>query len=234
MSEAAPGTLTDDPVQVEVLRTETPFTGRVWNIRRDAFAYNGDTIVREYVDHTGAVAVLAMDDQERGLLITQYRHPVRARDWEIPAGLLDVAGEDALAAAQRELAEEADLTASRWDVLSDFYTSPGGSDEAIRIYLARGLTATAEAFDRDEEEADIEVRWASLDEVVDAVLARRVQNPSLIVGALAAHASRARGWSTLAPADSPWPGRPRPRGGDAGSAAGAAESGAAESGAPAE
>ena len=78
------------------------------------------------------------------------------------------------------------------------------------------------------------MRWASLDVVVDAVLARRVQNPSLIVGALAAHASRARGWSTLAPADSPWPGRPRPRGGDAGSAAGAAESGAAESGAPAE
>ena len=100
MSE--PEALTDDPVQVEVLRTETPFTGRVWNIRRDAFAYNGDTIVREYVDHTGAVAVLAMDDQERVLLIKQYRHPVRARDWEIPAGLLDVAGEDALAAAQRD------------------------------------------------------------------------------------------------------------------------------------
>ena len=98
MSE--PEALTDDPVQVEVLRTETPFTGRVWNIRRDAFAYNGDTIVREYVDHTGAVAVLAMDDQERVLLIKQYRHPVRARDWEIPAGLLDVAGEDALAARE--------------------------------------------------------------------------------------------------------------------------------------
>ncbi|WP_448232259.1 NUDIX domain-containing protein [Microbacterium lacticum] len=212
MSEPAPEALTDDPVQVEVLRTETPFTGRVWNIRRDAFAYNGDTIVREYVDHTGAVAVLAMDDQERVLLIKQYRHPVRARDWEIPAGLLDVAGEDALAAAQRELAEEADLTASRWDVLSDFYTSPGGSDEAIRIYLARDLAPTAEVFARGEEEADIEVRWASLDEVVDAVLARRVQNPSLAIGALAAHAARARGWATLAPSDAPWPQRPRPLG----------------------
>ncbi|WP_454159116.1 NUDIX domain-containing protein [Microbacterium lacticum] len=233
MTELSAG-LADEPAEVEIIRTERAFHGRVWDVRRDEFAYNGASIVREYVDHTGAVAVLALDDDDRMLLIKQYRHPVRMRDWEIPAGLLDIAGEDPLTAAQRELAEEADLAAAQWDVLGEFTTSPGGSDEAIRIYLARGLTTTAEAFDRDEEEADIEVRWASLDEVVDAVLARRVQNPSLIVGALAAHASRARGWSTLAPADSPWPGRPRPRGGDAGSAAGAAESGAAESGAPAE
>ncbi len=233
MTELSAG-LADEPAEVEIIRTERVFHGRVWDVRRDEFAYNGASIVREYVDHTGAVAVLALDDDDRMLLIKQYRHPVRMRDWEIPAGLLDIAGEDPLTAAQRELAEEADLAAAQWDVLGEFTTSPGGSDEAIRIYLARGLTATAEAFDRDEEEADIEVRWASLDEVVDAVLARRVQNPSLIVGALAAHAARARGWSTLAPADSPWPGRPRPRGGGAGSAAGAAESGAAESGAPAE
>ncbi|MFV4914870.1 NUDIX hydrolase, partial [Microbacterium lacticum] len=208
MTELSAG-LADEPAEVEIIRTERVFHGRVWDVLRDEFAYNGASIVREYVDHTGAVAVLALDDDDRMLLIKQYRHPVRMRDWEIPAGLLDIAGEDPLTAAQRELAEEADLAAAQWDVLGEFTTSPGGSDEAIRIYLARGLTATAEAFDRDEEEADIEVRWASLDEVVDAVLARRVQNPSLIVGALAAHASRARGWSTLAPADSPWPGRPR-------------------------
>ena len=188
------------------------FTGRVWDIRRDAFDYNGEQLVRDYVDHTGAVAVLALDDDDRALLIKQYRHPVRARDWEIPAGLLDVAEEDALAAAQRELAEEADLVAEEWAVLSEFYTSPGGSDEAIRIYLARGLRPTAEVFARDAEEADIEVRWVPLDDVVDAVLARRVQNPSLVTAALAAHASRARGWSTLAPADTPWERRPRPVG----------------------
>ncbi|MGB4778474.1 NUDIX domain-containing protein [Microbacterium sp.] len=205
--------LADDPVEVQVEHTETPFTGHVWNIRRDAFTYNDGTLVREYVDHPGAVAILALDDDDRMLLIKQYRHPVRLRDWEIPAGLLDVAGEDPLNAAQRELAEEADLTASRWDVLTDFSTSPGGSDEAIRIYLARDLAPTAEAFARGEEEADIEVRWAPLDDVVDAVLARAVQNPSLVIGALAAHASRARGWATLAAGDSPWPRRSRPIGG---------------------
>jgi len=205
-------TLQDEPASVAVTRSETVFEGRVWNIRRDEIAYGDETIVREYMDHTGAVAILALDDEDRVLLIKQYRHPVRARDWEIPAGLLDVADEDALLAAQRELAEEADLTASRWHTLAEFYTTPGGSDEAIRIFLARGLAAATEAFARFHEEADIEVRWVPLDEVVDAVLDRRVQNPSLVVGVLAAHAARARDWATLAAADAPWPRRSRPIG----------------------
>ncbi|BDV30310.1 NUDIX domain-containing protein [Microbacterium terricola] len=201
--------LSDDPSEGTVTRSVTVYRGRVWNIRRDEVDYNGETIVREYMDHTGAVAILALDDEDRMLLIKQYRHPVRMRDWEIPAGLLDVAGEDPLASAQRELAEEADLVADRWDVLGEFYTTPGGSDEAIRIYLARGLRSADETFARTAEEADIEVRWAPLDEVVDAILDRRLQNPSLVVGALAAHTSRARGWATLAPADSAWPRRSR-------------------------
>lgn len=204
--------LADDLFDAEVVGTETVFEGRVWNIRRDRVAYGGETLVREYMDHTGAVAILALDDDDRVLLIKQYRHPVRARDWEIPAGLLDVADEDPLPAARRELAEEADLVASTWHVLAEFYTTPGGSDEAIRVYLARGLTAAPEAFARSAEEADIEVRWVPLDDVVDAVLDRRVQNPSLVVGVMAAHLSRARGWQTLAPADAPWPRRSRPIG----------------------
>lgn len=205
----APEPLSDDPVEVEVVHSETPFVGRVWNIRRDEVAYNGGSIVREYMDHTGAVAVLALDEDDRVLLIKQYRHPVRLRDWEIPAGLLDIGGESPLVAAQRELAEEADLVAASWHVLAEFMTSPGGSDEAIRIYLARDLRPADETFAREAEEADIEVRWVSLDDVLDAVLARRVQNPSLVVGTLAAHAARARDWSTLAPGDAPWPRRSR-------------------------
>lgn len=218
VSDSDRGELRDDPTEIPLLTSQTVFTGRVWNIRRDEIDYNGAAIVRDYVDHTGAVAVFALDEHDRVLLIKQYRHPVRMRDWEIPAGLLDIDNEDALAAAQRELAEEADLTAARWDVLSDFFTSPGGSDEAIRIYLARELSAAPEVFSRDDEEADIEVRWVPLDEVVDAVLARDVQNPSLVIGTLAAHAARARDWATLAPGDSPWERRPRAIGADAGSA----------------
>lgn len=200
--------LRDDPAQVELLSSDVVFDGAVWDIRRDTFAYNGESIVREYTDHTGAVAILAMDEHDRVLLIKQYRHPVRYRDWEIPAGLLDVADEEPLAAAMRELAEEADLHADRWNVLSEFYSSPGGSDEAIRVYLARDLSPI-EAFARTAEEADIEVTWVPLDTVVDAVLAREVQNPSLTIGALAAHASRARGWVDLGSGDAPWPRRPK-------------------------
>ncbi|MEY2458072.1 MAG: 8-oxo-dGDP phosphatase [Acidimicrobiaceae bacterium] len=201
--------LIDEATQVDVVESELIHEGRVWDLRREEFIYNGQPIVREFVDHPGAVAVLAMDERERVLLIKQYRHPIRHRDWEIPAGLLDEAGEHPLMAAQRELAEEADLEADDWSVLAEFTTSPGGSDEAIRIYLARGVRAAREVFARTEEEADIEVRWVPLDEVVEAVLARRVQNPSLVIGALAAQASRETGWVTLGDSESAWPRHPK-------------------------
>ena len=119
----------------------------MWDVVSDRFAYNHGEILREYVDHTGAVAVLACDEQDRVLLIKQYRHPIGLRDWEIPAGLLDIRDETPLACAQRELAEEADLAADRWHLLTEFFSSPGGSNEAIRVYLARGLSTT-ETFGR--------------------------------------------------------------------------------------
>lgn len=210
MADAEP--LADEPVELPLLASELVFDGRVWDVRRDTVEFNGAPLVRDYVDHPGAVAVLALDDDDRVFLIRQYRHPVRTREWEIPAGLLDVHGEDPLATAKRELAEEGDLVASEWTVLVDVRTSPGGSDEAIRIYLARGLREADEVFEREDEEADLETRWASLDECVEAVLARRVQNSSLVFGALAAFAARARDWQGLGAADAPWPGRPVPRG----------------------
>jgi len=113
-----------------------------------------------------------------------------------------------LTAAQREFAEETDLVAEHWAVLSDFWTSPGGSDESVRVYLARGVSAAARTHARTEEEAGIELRWASLDEAVDAVLERRIRNAITAIALLAARASRERQWSTLAPADAPWPRHP--------------------------
>ncbi|MWB99887.1 NUDIX domain-containing protein [Agromyces seonyuensis] len=211
MSDAPTAPLADEAVEVEVRSSELLVEGRVWDVRRDVFAYGDAELVRDYVDHTGAVAVLALDDDGRVLLIQQYRHPVRARDWEIPAGLLDVPGEDPVEAAKRELAEEVDLAADEWHVLADFFTSPGGSDESLRVFLARGLTAIEHDYVREGEEADIVRRWVDLDEVVDAVLARRVQNPALVTAALAAHVARERDWSTLAPADATWPFRSTPR-----------------------
>lgn len=202
--------LRDDDLEVPIRASEMVFEGRVWDVRREAFELDGHEIVRDFVDHTGAVAVLALDERDRVLLIKQYRHAVRLRDWELPAGLLDIPGESALLAAQRELAEEADLVAEEWAVLTDFLTSPGGSNESIRVYLARGVSAAPHSYERTEEEAGIEVRWVPLDDVVDAVLERTVQNSILAIAALAAAAGRARGWQSLGAADTPWTRYPNP------------------------
>lgn len=134
----ARGPIRDERTPPRIVSSELAFAGRVWDIRRDVFEYNGEQIARDYVDHSGAVAVLAMDDEGRVLVIQQYRHPIQSRDWELPAGLRDIAHEDPLVAAQRELAEEVDLVASDWTELIDFYTSPGGSNELIKVYLAGG------------------------------------------------------------------------------------------------
>ncbi|CAN5197537.1 NUDIX hydrolase [soil metagenome] len=203
--------LEDDFVTPEIIRSDIVHDGRVWNIRSDTFLLEGDRITREYMDHTGAVAVLALDERDRVLLIKQYRHPIRMRDWELPAGLLDIHGESPLLAAQRELAEEADLVAESWNLLCEFMTSPGGSNEVLRVYLARGVEAAPDVFERAEEEAGIELRWVPLDDVVDGVLARDLQNSILAIAALSAAAGRDRGWSTLGDPNAPWPRHPLER-----------------------
>lgn len=171
------------------------------------------TVRREYIEHPGAVSVLAMDEQERVLLLRQYRHPVRHELWELPAGLLDHDGEPPVEAAIRELWEEVDLRAERFDLLVDFLNSPGGSDEAQRVFLARDVTEVGvdERFERSEEEAGIVTEWVPLDEAVAGVLAGRIQNPGAVVAVLAADAARRAGWATLRPVDSPWPMHPRRR-----------------------
>ncbi|MBF4569515.1 NUDIX hydrolase [Plantibacter sp. VKM Ac-2880] len=191
------GALRDEAYPVDVVSSERAFEGKVWDIRRETFRYGDGEVVREFVDHTGAVAVLALDAEDRVLLIQQYRHPIGERDWELPAGLLDIAGEDPAVAAGRELEEEADLVAGSLQLLTEFYSTPGGSNESIRIYLARDLTATTEAFDRAEEEADIRIEWVPLDDAVAAVLDGRLHNSILMIGVLTAAAARDRGWSTL-------------------------------------
>ena len=191
----------DEPVERPATSRELLFDGRIQSIVRESFDYNGETLVRDFTDHMGAVGILVMDDDDRILTIQQYRHPIRSRDWEIPAGLLDIPGESPLTAAKRELAEEVDLEAEDWFALAEIYTSPGGSNEFDRIFLARGLSPTAAAFAREGEEADIEVRWVALDDVITAVLAGSVHNSLLIAGALAAAAARGRGWTGLRDAE---------------------------------
>jgi ADP-ribose pyrophosphatase len=207
--------VSDAPSPRRLLSTEKVYEGRIWDVVSDSFKLSddGDPLVRDYIDHPGAVAVLPMNDAGEVLLLKQYRHPVGMDLWEIPAGLLDVEGEDFVVGAARELAEEADLIANTWNVLVDFFNSPGSSSEAIRIYLARGLTEVPhhELHQRTDEEAEIELHWIPLEEAVAGVLEGRLHNPSAVVGILAAAAAKADGFAGLRPSDAPWPAHPSQR-----------------------
>ena len=193
------------PHDHQVEDSQTVFEGRIINVRTDRVTMPGDTTSqRDVIEHPGAVGAVALDEQGRVLLVNQYRHPVRRRLDELPAGLLDKPGEPALEAAQRELVEEAGLAAATWHVLVDTLTSPGMTDEAIRIFLARDVRVV----DRDvqeHEEADMTTKWVELEEAVRRVLAGEIENAMAAVGILAADRARADGFRALRPADAPWP-----------------------------
>ncbi|MER7202460.1 ADP-ribose pyrophosphatase [Streptomyces sp. CB01635] len=204
-------TIKDTAEEWEVRATATPFVGNKTSVRTDDVVMpDGSVVRRDYQVHPGSVAVLALDDHGRVLVLKQYRHPVRHKLWEIPAGLLDIPGENPLHAAQRELYEEAHVKAEDWRVLTDVYTTPGGCSEAVRVFLARDLSeAEGERFEVEDEEADMELARVPLEELVRGVLAGELHNNCLVVGALALTAAQAGGGlESLRPAEAPWPARP--------------------------
>ncbi|MEU8556350.1 NUDIX hydrolase [Streptomyces anthocyanicus] len=204
-------TIKDTPEEWEIRGSQTPFRGKKTSVRTDDVVMpDGSVVTRDYQVHPGSVAVLALDGEGRVLVIRQYRHPVREKLWEIPAGLLDVPGENPLHAAQRELSEEAHVKAEDWRVLTDVYTTPGGCDEAVRIFLARDLSeAAGERFEVEDEEADMELARVPVADLVRGVLAGELHNNCLVVGVLAlVAAERGDGLDALRPALAPWPARP--------------------------
>jgi ADP-ribose pyrophosphatase len=195
-----------------VVNGRTVFNGRVWDVRQDEVRLGQppetEDVVREYIEHPGAVAVIALDDHDRVLLVRQYRHPVGSYLWEAPAGLLDLDGEPPWETAKRELLEETHHVAGTWHVLYDVYNSPGSSSEALRCYLARDVRpATGDRYVGDGEERDMPHIWAPLDDLVDRCLRGDLHNPHTIGGVLAAYVVRSRDWEGLRPPDAPWPER---------------------------
>jgi ADP-ribose pyrophosphatase len=189
-----------------VVSTQDIHIGRILALRLDEVRMpGGNTAYREVVEHLGAVAVVALDDDGNLVLIHQYRHPMGTRLWELPAGLIDHAGEDPVEAAKRELVEEVGLVARDWSVLVDVAASPGFTDEVVRVYLATGLSTV----DREilgDEEADIVIRRFPLSDAVRMTLSGDIINAAAVAGILAAQAVVSG--AARRQADAPWPNKP--------------------------
>ena len=194
----------DAPHEYRVLESETVFDGSIISLLRERVSMpGGGDSMRDVVRHPGAVAVVALDDEDRIVLVRQYRHPVREHLWGLPAGLRDADGEPPVQTARRELAEEALLAAGRWSLLATTYNSPGFCDEEVQVYLAEDLTPAdrPEGFVVEHEELDLTLERVPLAEAVQWVADGRIRNGSSVVGVLAAAATRAGTY------------RPRPAGG---------------------
>lgn len=197
----------DTPEAWDVVESKRRFSGYVIDVVTDTVRMPGDEDAdRDYVIHPGSVAVVALDDDDRVLLIRQYRHPTRHLLWELPAGLRDVEGESLVTGAARELAEEAGYRARTWHTLVDLYTSPGMSDERIRVFLARDLTKIPEeenGFVHRHEEIGMPVEWVPLADAVEKALMGMIHNSPAVAGILAAYAASVEGFGLMRPADAP-------------------------------
>jgi len=192
------------PHEYRVLASETVYDGRIFSLHRDTVAMpGGGDSVRDVVRHPGAVTVVALDDDDRVVLLRQYRHPVGRYLWELPAGLRDADGEPPLETAKRELAEEAQLAADRWSLLTTHFSSPGFSDEMVLAYLAEDLSDVdrPEGFVVEHEELDMTLERVPLADAVQRVFDGDIRNASTVIGLLAAAQYRATG-AKLRPVDS--------------------------------
>jgi 8-oxo-dGDP phosphatase len=204
---AGPGRIRDARQAWPVTSSAELCRGVIVRLRSDQVRMpDGSVAGREVVQHPGAVAVLALDEADRVLLIRQYRHPAGRLLWELPAGLRDVPGEPPLVTAERELLEEAGYRAGDWRVLTDFFTSPGISTERLRVYLARDLTevpARQRTYVREHEEAYLVTAWVPLDEAAALFLSGDLHNGVTAVGILSAYAARGHGFAALRGPDAP-------------------------------
>ena len=182
----------DQPESIPVDTQKVVYSGRIWDVVQDTFQFADQTLVRDFVAHPGAVAVVAVDDTNRILLVNQYRHPVKSTLWELPAGLRDLAGEPPIETAKRELLEETGYMADQLEPLISFFPSPGGLSEEIQVFVGTGLTRAVSDFIREGEERTMTSAFFPLDQVVDSILSGGIKNGPCALAVLAFYAKQAK------------------------------------------
>jgi len=198
----------DEAADFPLIKSDTIFNGRIWDVREETFQFGDQELTRDFIVHPGAVGVIALNDLGQMLLIQQYRRALGKMMWEPPAGLLDIDGENPLEAAKRELQEETGYVASDWRVLFDFAPSSGGSSELVRCYLATGLELHEDG--RPEatgEEADMKVQWTPVAEIMEAIHTGAISNSLLITGTFALLSAMADPDAIVRDGDAPWAAR---------------------------
>lgn len=196
-----------EPHEFDTVESQTLYVGKIFALRADEVLMpGGKTARREVVEHFGAVAIVALDDEGKVVMVYQYRHPLGRRLWELPAGLLDIDGEPAHLTAARELEEEVGLAADTWQVLVDVVSTPGFTDESVRVYLATGLSEIDRP-DPHDEEADMRTQRFPLAEAVQMVFSGEIVNALAVAGILAAQAVR-QGVASARPVDAEWVDKP--------------------------
>jgi 8-oxo-dGDP phosphatase len=175
----------DQPVEIPATSSRLIHKGMVWDLVSDTFDFNGEQLTREYVKHTGAVAVLTINENDEVLFLKQYRRPVGSYLMEFPAGLLDIPGEPKLDCAKRELAEEANLRADHWEELISFHATPGGNSETITVFIAKGLSDANSDYVTTGEEKDMPQSWVPIEEALESVLRSEIKSPTAVVGIMA-------------------------------------------------
>jgi len=163
----------------KTIETREIFSGRIIKVRVDTVSLpDGQQSTREVVEHAGAVAVVALDNDHNIIMVRQYRKPVEMVLMEIPAGTMEK-DEDPLLCAQRELREETGFSADHWERILSYYSTPGFTDEYLHIYLATGLTGGEIDLDQDEF---VETVPIPLKEAWRMILAGEIEDGKSIIG----------------------------------------------------
>ena len=164
----------------KTLKSEKIYDGAIINLRRDKVTVQGGISYREIVEHNGGAVMAALTEDKKLIMVRQYRKPAGKVILEVPAGKIDP-GEKPMDAAIRELKEETGYTASKVELLTEFYPSVGYSEEKLYLYLCTGLTPGETCFDENEA---IDIEEIQLDKLFKMAMCGEIDDAKTLIATL--------------------------------------------------